>query len=143
MEKIILIAIALIIIAAGGYFLLKGSGQDSVSTQPEAQMPADPQATTTQVGESEVKEFTIIAKKWNFSPETIVVNQGDTVKLHVESIDVMHGFGLSAFGINEDLELGDIVDIEFVADKTGTFTFTCTVFCGFGHGNMKGQLIVE
>lgn len=83
------------------------------------------------------------AKKWNFSPSTITVNRGDTVKLHIESIDVKHGFGLSAFGINEDLSPGKAVDVELVADKTGSFTFVCTVFCGSGHSGMKGQLIVK
>ena len=33
--------------------------------------------------------------------------------------------------------------IEFTADKAGTFPFQCSNFCGFGHGKMKGKLIVE
>ena len=64
-----------------------------------------------------VKEFDMTAKQWDFEPSTIEVNQGDTVKLHIESIDVIHGIALPAFGINENLEPGKTVDIEFVADK--------------------------
>jgi len=90
-----------------------------------------------------VKEFTMTAERWEFTPRTITVNEGDTVKLRINSIDVTHGFGLSAFGINEKLSPGDIIDIEFVADKKGTFRFLCTISCGAGHSGMRGQLIVE
>ena len=93
--------------------------------------------------ESTVKEFKMTAKKWEFVPDTITVNEGDTVKLEIESIDVTHGFGLSAFGINENLKSGETVEVEFVADKKGEFTFICSVFCGSGHGAMKGTLVVE
>jgi nitrosocyanin len=83
------------------------------------------------------------AKNWEFTPSIITVNNGDTVKLHIKSVDITHGFKLSAFGINEDLEPGQTVDVEFVADKAGTFTFVCSVFCGPGHSKMDGQLIVK
>lgn len=91
----------------------------------------------------ETKEFDLIAKQWAFEPSTIEVNKGDTVKLNIKSIDVRHGFKLPDFRINEALEPGKIVNIEFVADKTGTFTFSCSVFCGSGHKDMTGQLIVK
>lgn len=91
----------------------------------------------------ETKEFYITAKQWEFKPSTIEVSEGDNVILHVESVDVTHGIGLPDFGVSETLEPGETVDIEFVADKTGTFTFVCNVFCGTGHGGMTGQLIVN
>jgi cytochrome c oxidase subunit II len=96
-------------------------------------------STTTQ---NNVKEVTMTAKKWEFTPSMIEVNKGDTLKLTVTSIDVTHGLSLPAFGINENLVSGENVVIEFVADKTGTFPFTCSVFCGSGHGTMTGEIIV-
>jgi cytochrome c oxidase subunit 2 len=100
--------------------------------------------TNSQIEETgETKEFDIIAKKWEFSPETIEVNLGDKVLLHITSIDVAHGIYLSDFGINEQLPLDQTIDIEFIADKKGSFSFSCNVFCGMGHGSMKGQLIVN
>ena len=33
-------------------------------------------------------------------------------------------------------------EAEFTADKPGTFPFECWIFCGMGHGKMKGELIV-
>lgn len=91
----------------------------------------------------QIKEFDITAKKWDFSPSTITVNEGDTVILNVESIDVEHGFALLDFGINEQLSPGETVRIEFVADKKGTFSFFCNVYCGSGHSGMKGILVVN
>ena len=33
--------------------------------------------------------------------------------------------------------------IEFTADKQGTFTVFCSVFCGSGHSGMKGKIIIK
>ncbi len=90
----------------------------------------------------EVKEFSLIAKNWEFVPSTIEVNKGDRVILNIESADVKHGFSIKEFNVREDLEPGKTTKVEFVADKEGTFTFFCSVFCGDGHSTMKGQLIV-
>ena len=90
-----------------------------------------------------VKEFAITAKRWTFTPNTITVNEGDLVKLTITSIDVTHGFSLSAFGVNERLSSGNTVSVEFTADKKGTFSFFCNVSCGTGHSGMRGTLIVE
>ncbi|MEK6826779.1 MAG: cytochrome c oxidase subunit II, partial [Nanoarchaeota archaeon] len=91
----------------------------------------------------EVKEFTLTAKQWEFDPETITANKGDKVKLNIKSLDVTHGFAIPEFGVNSRLESGRTTTVEFVADKTGTFTFFCSVQCGAGHSDMKGQLIVN
>lgn len=124
-------AYGLIIILIFGVLLISGCTQSA----PPA---SSPPATT-----GEIKEFNITAKQWEFSPSTINVNKGDTVKLHITSIDVTHGFGLPDFGVYETLNPGSTIDVEFVADKTGTFTFACTVVCGTGHSGMNGQLVVS
>jgi cytochrome c oxidase subunit 2 len=58
-------------------------------------------------------------------------------------MDVKHGFALNQFGISEDLQPGETVTIEFIADESGTYTFFCNVFCGSGHSGMKGTLVVK
>lgn len=92
---------------------------------------------------AEIKEFTITAKNWEFEPSTITVNKGDTVKLNIKSVDIEHGFTLSEFNVRENLEPGKTVSVEFVADKSGSFTFFCSVFCGSGHSGMRGTLVVN
>lgn len=98
---------------------------------------------TTTVSAGEVKEFGIVAKQFSFEPNTITVNKGDKVKLKITSTDVTHGFAINEFGVNEQLQPGKTVNVEFVADKSGTFTFYCSVICGAGHSGMRGQLIVR
>ena len=90
-----------------------------------------------------VKEFAMTAKQFQFEPATIEVSKGDKVKLVVTSVDVPHGFSIPEYGINERLDPGKPVTIEFTADKQGSFTAFCSVFCGSGHSNMKGKIIVR
>ena len=112
--------------------------EDIVKTESEAQAEEPEQEITPSV-----KEFDIIARKWDFEPSTLTVNEGDTVLLHIQSLDIAHGFRLSAFSVSKYLSPGQTIDVEFVADQKGTFQFACTVYCGSGHNNMKGQFIVK
>ncbi|MBI2107465.1 cupredoxin domain-containing protein [Candidatus Woesearchaeota archaeon] len=91
----------------------------------------------------EIKEFEITAKQFSFEPSVITVNKGDTVKLKITSVDVTHGFAINEFNINERIERGKIVNVEFIADKIGTFPFYCSIVCGTGHSGMRGELIVK
>jgi len=88
-------------------------------------------------------EIQMTAKKFEFSPSTITVKQGDHVKLIITSLDRDHGIQIEAYQIKQKLPKEKPVTIEFTADKAGTFPFNCSVFCGMGHGKMKGELIVE
>tara|TARA_Y100000310_G_C20284077_1_gene623985 strand:- start:45 stop:497 length:453 start_codon:yes stop_codon:yes gene_type:complete len=93
--------------------------------------------------EQEIKEFDITASNWKFEPSTINVNKGDKVILHIVSTDVEHGFAINEFNIDVNLKPGQTVDIEFIANKKGEFLIFCNVFCGIGHSDMEGTLIVN
>ncbi len=93
--------------------------------------------------EESISRKNITARQWEFSPATIRVTKGDKVVLTIRSIDVPHGFGLAAFGVNEVINPGQDVVVEFTANRKGTHSFICTIPCGDGHGGMKGTLIVE
>ena len=118
--------------------IVAGCGSNQAATQDNT--PDSMEKTTTS---GETKEFTMTAKRWEFSPDTITVDKGDKVVLNIQSIDVTHGFAISAFGVNSRLEPGETTVVEFVADKSGTFQFFCSVQCGEGHSTMRGQLIVN
>lgn len=90
-----------------------------------------------------VREFTVEASQWQFSPGTITVNTGDRVKITLVSKDVAHGFALPDFGFDLKVGAGQTESGEFTAGKAGTFTFFCNVPCGEGHPKMKGTLIVN
>lgn len=109
------------------------SGDSSTSTE----------STETDEAEPVTKTFNISAKKWEFSPSTITVNKGDTVVINITSTDVSHGFFIPDFNVNTSISAGKTSSVSFVASKTGTFSFSCSVFCGSGHGSMTGVLIVK
>jgi len=91
----------------------------------------------------QLKKFTLTAQQWSYDPNTITVNEKDKVILSITSKDVEHSFALPDFGINETLSPGKTIAVEFVANKKGTFTFSCGISCGSEHSDMKGTLIVE
>ncbi|MDR9852677.1 cupredoxin domain-containing protein [Paenibacillus sp. VCA1] len=87
----------------------------------------------------DVKEITVNAKSFEFSPNEIKVKKGDKVKITLKNTDGAHGLEIPEFKVN----LQKDGSAEFTADKAGTFDFDCSVMCGAGHGDMKGKLIVE
>ena len=90
-----------------------------------------------------VKEFELIARQWEFEPNTIIVSKGDLVKIKIKNIDVAHGIAIKEFGVSEKFNAGEEVSFEFIADKVGEFAFYCNVLCGPGHSTMNGKLIVK
>ena len=111
-------------------------------TQPVPEQPSSPVAE--QPAESNVKEFTITAKQWEFDVKEIRVKKGDRVKIHVKSLDVRHGFIIPQYNVNANqIKPGQDADIEFVASREGTWAYFCSVPCGEGHKDMRGNLVVE
>ena len=111
------------------------------TTPPAAEPPVSQPPAPEPVTQAE-KTFNITAKSFSFEPSTITVKKGDKVTLNITSVDVTHGFSLSAFGVSETLAPNTTKTVTFTADKTGSFSFFCSVFCGSGHGSMKGTLVV-
>jgi nitrous-oxide reductase len=83
----------------------------------------------------------------HFTPDQIEVEQGDTVNIHLTSLesadDQTHGFTVDMYNINVSLEPGKHENVTFVADVPGTFPFYCTEFCSALHLEMQGYLLVK
>ena len=73
------------------------------------------------------------------------VTKGDLVVLKLTSSDVVHGFSLKDFEVflTDGIEPGKATYVSFIADRAGTFTFTCNAVCGDMHQNMQGTLVVR
>src|SRR3989344_5219597 len=124
-----------------GCDLVPSDGTTKDTSPSDSTGPAD--SGSTNQPESQVKEISMTAKKFEFNPSTITVKKADQVKLTIKSLDVTHGFSIPDLNVNANLDAGKETVVEFTPDKTGTFTFVCSVFCGSGHSGMKGTLIVE
>ncbi len=82
------------------------------------------------------------AKKFEYSPSEITVRKGVPVVLEITSLDREHGFKLREFGIRADIKPGEVTRVRIVPHRTGRFPFECDVFCGTGHEDMSGELVV-
>ena len=123
------------------------AGQQALGGAPGNQQagapPAPPSPAVAGSGAGQVKEFTIEATQWQFTPDTITVNKGDIVKITLVNKDVSHGIGIPDFGFDLKAGAGETAAGQFTADKAGTFGFRCNVFCGDGHREMAGTLVVQ
>jgi heme/copper-type cytochrome/quinol oxidase subunit 2 len=73
----------------------------------------------------------------------IEVNWGERVVLHLRALDTVHGFYLDGYGINQVVQPGQEVTIEFIAARPGKFRFRCSETCGPLHPFMIGELVVR
>ena len=85
----------------------------------------------------------VIAKKFVFVPNEIRVKQGETVLLQFTAPEVPMGFSLPDFAVRADIMPGKVTTLRLTPDKSGSFDFLCDVFCGSGHEEMNGKLIVS
>jgi nitrous-oxide reductase len=83
----------------------------------------------------------------HFTPDIIRVKEGDTVHLHVTSLeqahDATHGLAVGSHDINVSLEPGEHSNVTFKATKSGVYPLYCTEFCSALHLEMAGYLMVE
>ena len=90
-----------------------------------------------------VREIPVRAFRYGFKPDPIVVNAGEKIRIFAQSDDVTHGFAIAEYKSDKIITRTETKVIEFVADKTGIFVIRCSVYCGPGHGQMTGNLIVR
>jgi heme/copper-type cytochrome/quinol oxidase subunit 2 len=106
----------------------------------------------------ETRDFHVRARQYAYEPGVINVNKGDTVRIRLSSLDVVHGFYLEGHGIDAEvypmqpnLRLKDpmqkdgfreVEEIVFLADKVGKFRYRCSHTCGYLHPFMQGEFIV-
>jgi len=68
---------------------------------------------------------------------------GKPVKVLLRSIDVVHDFWVPEFRAKMDLMPGLVTYFWFTPTRTGTFEILCAGFCGTGHAQMRGSVVVE
>ena len=90
-----------------------------------------------------VQNIHMTAKRYEYTPDVVLVKQGTHVILEIESLDITHGFKIGQYGINVTIPEKEKVTVEFYAREPGTYPFKCSHFCGAGHFGMNGKLIVE
>ena len=91
----------------------------------------------------EPRKITVTAKKYEFSPSRIELKVGEPVAITFESQDAKHGFACKELNLEKVVfEKDKPATVTFTPDKAGTYEFKCANWCGFGHGKMKGEIVV-
>jgi cytochrome c oxidase subunit 2 len=68
---------------------------------------------------------------------------GKPVRVLLRSIDVIHDFYVPEFRAKMDLMPGIVSYFWFTPTRTGKFEILCAGFCGIGHPQMRGNVVVD
>lgn len=129
---VVVVAVLLI----GVWSILKGGdgGRDLLNTVGQSVSPITETTSTGETGSTSetvaanVKEFTVEGNNFAFLPNTLTVNKGDTVKLTFINKVGNHDLVIDEFNVRTKiLNMGATETITFVADKSGTFEYYCSV----------------
>ena len=98
-----------------------------------------PSAQTT-----EPRIIEITARRFAFEPPEVEATVGERLQLVVRSADGVHGLEIKKLKIKKEVPRGgEPVTIDFTATTEGSFPILCSEYCGNGHNDMSGMLIVR
>lgn len=88
------------------------------------------------------RTFRVEASQSGYSPAVLAANPGDTITVELAATDVVHGLALAGYDLETTSDPGQTSRLTFVANRSGTYRFQCTVTCGSLHPFMNGRVQV-
>ncbi|MBI5233366.1 MAG: cytochrome C oxidase subunit II [Deltaproteobacteria bacterium] len=82
------------------------------------------------------------ASMWQWYP-VLELEQGKTYRVHLSSMDLVHGLSIQPININFTALPGYDYVIKLTPTTSGEFYIMCNEFCGVGHHTMVGKLYVK
>lgn len=89
------------------------------------------------------RPFTVVEKKYSFTPARIEVFEGDLVRIELKTEDIAHSFTIDGYRISKRVSPRHPVTFDFRADHVGTFPIYCNLQVDEGCRKMKGELVVK
>ena len=83
----------------------------------------------------------LLGRLWEWYP-ILELKKGESYRLHLSSMDWMHGFSLQPTNINLQVHPGYDFVVTVTPNETGKFAIVCNEFCGIGHHTMVGRMYV-
>ena len=112
----------------------------SVSTSTPIPTPVSTPVATVS---AQTVKFTVTAANFSYDLKELKVKKGDTVVLTFKNAEGFHDLKIDEFDVaTNKIGEGEEEEVEFVADKAGTFEYYCSVGSHRKMG-MVGKLIVE
>jgi cytochrome c oxidase subunit II len=91
---------------------------------------------------SDEQQVSMMAMKFDYWPDTVTVKRGKPVVLELTALDRIHGFSVPGLGLRTDITPGPPTILRFTPEKAGVYNLHCDNFCGDGHEDMVGRIIV-
>lgn len=92
---------------------------------------------------SKERVIKIVAQRFSYTPSDIVVKKGQPVVLELTSLDFVHGFKIPDLDLRADIPPGKVTRVRITPRTVGVYDFLCDNFCGAGHEEMSGRIIVQ
>jgi cytochrome c oxidase subunit 2 len=93
------------------------------------------------VGENEYEAY-VISQQFIFRPSPLEVPANSRVTFYITSIDVIHGFEVVGTNVNTMVIPGQVTEITVEFDEPAEYGIICNEYCGEGHHDMEGKLVV-
>jgi len=84
----------------------------------------------------------LLGRLWQWWP-VLELEKGVSRRIHISSLDLMHGFSLQPVNINIQVHPGYEHVITLTPTAAGEYTIICNEFCGIGHHTMTGKIYVS
>ncbi len=124
----------------------KTSTETEVQPQDNVQIQGNQNATSSgDAAETtgDIKVFNVDGANYKFDTTEITVNKGDVVKIIFNNVEGRHDLIIDEFNVSTQvLNAGQKDEVQFIADKAGTFEYYCSVGEHRAMG-MVGKLIVK
>jgi cytochrome c oxidase subunit 2 len=100
---------------------------------------------TPGVTESADGTITVVmrAEFYVFQPGIVRVPVGRRVRFRITSPDVLHGFQIVGTNVNLTVAPGYVSEATATFTEPGEYLVVCNEYCGLGHHNMQGTVVVE
>jgi cytochrome c oxidase subunit 2 len=83
----------------------------------------------------------LIARLWQWWP-MLELEEGKTYRVHLASMDWLHGFSLQPENINIEVHPNYEHVVTLTPTKAGTYGIICNEYCGINHSTMSSRLYV-
>ena len=96
--------------------------------------------------ESAAQTVNVRAQQFAFTMDKTTIRAGESVKFHLRSLDVNHGFAVfdshNTFLFQAQVMPGRTQDYVYTFEKPGQYRIICLEYCGPGHDQMRGSFAV-
>jgi cytochrome c oxidase subunit II len=88
-------------------------------------------------------EVSVVVQSFAFLPTEIRLPEGAETTFYITSRDVIHGYQVQDTTINFEIIPGEVAIFNYTFREPGEYRVICNQYCGTGHHNMLGMVVVE